>query len=233
MTHASGTDAACSHPLAREVGLSVATAQSTTGGTLILVGGGTSPDAYLEACLTTSRELADSGVLGPVPSAHDSEPHGMPAERDALRILGKALHAVIPRDHDRVIARISVVGGVTAGTIELHAANGSSTSLSSGRGVFRAARDLRRVMSKPEAGTWFTGVFTVTAGGKLSARYDYDHEPEPGSFAAEAYRADFDEFPRTPKNTPDWLAAILAGAPTRHDLVGRGGTHEPKGEPES
>jgi hypothetical protein len=157
----------------------------------------------------------------------------MPAERDALRILGKALHAVIPRDHDRVIARISVVGGVTAGTIELHAADGSSTSLSSGRGVFRAARDLRRVMSKPEAGTWFTGVFTVTAGGKLNARYDYDHEPELGSFAAEAYRADFDEFPRTPKNTPDWLAAILAGAPTRHDLVGRGGTHEPKGEPES
>lgn len=78
MTHASRTDAACSHPRAREVGLSVATEQSTTGGTLILVGGGTAPDAHLEACLTTSRELADSGVLGPVPSARDSEPHGMP-----------------------------------------------------------------------------------------------------------------------------------------------------------
>ncbi|WP_152970179.1 hypothetical protein [Frigoribacterium sp. RIT-PI-h] len=141
--------------------------------------------------------------------------------RDALRILGKALHAVIPRDHDRVVARISVVGGVTAGTIELHAADGSSTFLSSGRGVFRAARDLRRVMNEPEAGTWFTGVFTVTARGKLSARYDYDHEPELGSFAAEAYRADFDEFPRTPKNTPDWLAALLAGAPPRHDLARR------------
>ncbi|ROS49595.1 hypothetical protein EDF50_2514 [Frigoribacterium sp. PhB24] len=74
-------------------------------------------------------------------------------------------------------------------------------------------------MHRRDAGTWFTAVFTVTAVGKMSASYDYDydHEPELGHFSADAYRADLDRFPRTPENTPDWLAAILAGAPTRHD----------------
>jgi hypothetical protein len=152
-------------------------------------------------------------------SNHETTQAGIPAEKDALRILGQALYASIPRGHDRIVAEISVAGGVTAGTIQTQAADGDSMSLSTGRGIFQAARDLRRVMHKPGAGTWFTGVFTVTAEGKLTAQYDYDHEPELGSFAAEAYRADFDEFPRTPENTPDWLAAILAGAPTRHDLV--------------
>ncbi|MBD8139477.1 MULTISPECIES: hypothetical protein [Frigoribacterium] len=154
-------------------------------------------------------------------SGDDKVKSGLEAERDALRELGSQLLALIPSGSDRIRMQTSMARGVMAGETLLFAADGSQESAAPARRTFEAARRLRRLMYKPGAGTWFTAVFTVTAAGKLSAQYDYDNEPELGHFGAEEYRADFEDFPRTAENTPEWLAAILAGAPTRHDLVGR------------
>lgn len=148
-------------------------------------------------------------------------PPGLEQERSALREVGLALHGEIAPGFDRIEAEISIAGGVSSGKKRLYRPDGTYDSVMGKRDSNLRARELREAMYRPGAGTWFTAWFTVTAEGKLSTRFDYDNEPELGHFAAEAYRADFDEFPRTPENTPDWLAAILAGAPTRHDLVGR------------
>ena len=146
---------------------------------------------------------------------------GIEAERTILRDIGRQLYGLLPTGFDRIVMKTSIAGGVMAGETVLPRIDGSEDHALPDETTFRAARDLRKAMYRPGSGTWFTAVFTVTATGKMSASYDYDNEPELGHFAAEAYRADFDEFPRTPENTPAWLAAILAGAPTRHDLAGR------------
>ncbi|WP_396599625.1 hypothetical protein [Frigoribacterium sp. R86507] len=151
----------------------------------------------------------------------DGQPTGLEAERVQLRAIGRLLYPTLNSEHDRVEMQVSVAGGVLAGRTRVHRLDGSLESIIGPVDAFEAAEVLRDAMHRRDAGTWFTAVFTVTAAGKMSASYDYDHEPELGHFAAEAYRADFDEFPRTPENTPHWLAAILAGAPTGHDLVGR------------
>jgi hypothetical protein len=144
---------------------------------------------------------------------------GLEAERSALKNVGLALYKEIHDGFDRIEAEISIAGGVSSGKKRLYRPDGTYDSVMGKRDSNLRARELREAMYRPGAGTWFTAWFTVTAEGKLSTRFDYDNEPELGHFAAEAYRADLDEFPRTPQNTPDWLAAILAGAPTRHDLV--------------
>lgn len=154
-------------------------------------------------------------------SADDQLMTGVEAERAILQEIGGQLYGLLPSGLDRIVMTTSMVRGVMAGETLMSAADGTQESAAPSRRTFEAARRLRRLMYKPGAGTWFTAVFTVTAAGKLSARYDYDNEPELGHFGAEEHRADFEDFPRTAENTPGWLAAILAGAPTRHDRVGR------------
>ncbi|ROS49597.1 hypothetical protein [Frigoribacterium sp. PhB24] len=151
-------------------------------------------------------------------TGHENPPE-LEHERSALREVGLALHGEIAAGFDRIEAEISIVGGVSTGRKRLCRPDGTCDSVMGKRDSTLRARELREAMYRPGAGTWFTAWFAVTAEGNLRTRFDHDAEPELGQFGAEAYRADFDEFPRTPENTPDWLAAVLAGAPTRHDLV--------------
>ena len=156
--------------------------------------------------------MSDSGT-----PQNDGQPTGLEAERTQLRAIGRLLFPTLSSQHDRVEMQVSVAGGVLAGRTRIYRLDGSLESIIGPADAFEAAEVLRDAMHRRDAGTWFTAVFTVTSAGKMSASYDYDHEPELGHFSADAYRADFDRFPRTPENTPDWLAAILAGGPSRHD----------------
>jgi len=65
---------------------------------------------------------------------------------------------------------------------------------------------LRREMYRPGAGTWFTATITVRTDARLATDFDYDNEPEYG-FAPNSWVAESQKFPRTPQNTPAWLAA--------------------------
>jgi hypothetical protein len=149
--------------------------------------------------------------------SNDDVVPGIESERVLARQVGSQLLGLLPRSFDRIVMKTSMAGGVMAGETVMLRADGSEESALPAKKTFDAARSLRELMYEPDSGTWFTAVFTVTGAGKLSAEYDYDTEPEIGHFAAEAWRADFEEFPRTPENTPAWLEAILSGAPTRHD----------------
>jgi len=148
-------------------------------------------------------------------------PTGQEVQRALLREVGLALHASIASGYDRIEAEISIVKGTSSWQEGLYREDGTYLSLGTSSAFPRRAGELRRAMYREGSGTWFTAWFTVTAAGKVRTRYDYDTEPRLGHFGAPEYRADFEDFPRTPEHTPAWLAAILAGAPTRHDLVGR------------
>lgn len=67
--------------------------------------------------------------------------------------------------------------------------------------------DLRRLMFRAGAGTWFSARLTVAAQGDFRSDYDFDGEPHfdppapPGAFAE-----DLREFPRDPSRVPEWAA---------------------------
>lgn len=80
-----------------------------------------------------------------------------------------------------------------------------------GRYASRAAEfagrfaELRRLMYREHAGTWFSARLTVAAQGDYRSDYDYDHEPRfdppvPRSLFAE----DLAAFPRDPSRIPEW-----------------------------
>lgn len=66
--------------------------------------------------------------------------------------------------------------------------------------------ELRAAMYRPGAGTWFTAKITIFADGRITTDFDYDNEPA-YDFAPNSWAEDAEKFPRTPENTPAWLAA--------------------------
>lgn len=82
-----------------------------------------------------------------------------------------------------------------------------------------AIEELREVMYRPGAGTWFSSQWTVTnEGGQWSTdvEFNYNDEPEwsrpvdPG-----LYGLDLEDFPRRDDLVPGWLKAKLAEARAR------------------
>ena len=65
---------------------------------------------------------------------------------------------------------------------------------------------LRRQMYQPGKGAWLTAHVGVTADGRFTTDFDYDHEPA-WSLPVDAgiYAADLAEFPRDDQYIPDWL----------------------------
>lgn len=91
------------------------------------------------------------------------------------------------------------------------------------REFFMLMADLRSRMYQPGLGTWFTATFRITSDGRISADFDYDHEPA-YDFAEDSWAVDAEKFPRTPENTPAWLAqkvgqATWSGARWQIDLT--------------
>jgi hypothetical protein len=79
--------------------------------------------------------------------------------------------------------------------------------------VIDLTNELRAVMYRPGAGTWFSTTITVTRSGQLSADFNYDSEPEWGTEPVpEAYAQDIEKFPRDESAVPDWLQQRLAEA---------------------
>ncbi len=73
-----------------------------------------------------------------------------------------------------------------------------------------AFRDLRGAFARPDTGTWFTAVLTITPAGEMSFDFDYDTEPAwhaPKSVGH--YLEEWGQYPRSPEHTPAWLAERL------------------------
>jgi hypothetical protein len=90
-------------------------------------------------------------------------------------------------------------------------ASGGKDSAPVPRNVTTKAREIRKVMYKPGAGTWFTIRVTVTADGKVTSEFDYDHEPEfdtpisPSTYVTDQY-----VYPTDEDKQPEWLRRRLA-----------------------
>lgn len=73
--------------------------------------------------------------------------------------------------------------------------------------------DLRHVMYRPGAGTWFSATINIGESGRVSADFNYDDEPywETG-IAPVLYTQDLEKYPRDDAQVPDWLRQRLAEA---------------------
>ena len=66
--------------------------------------------------------------------------------------------------------------------------------------------ELRRLMYRPGAGTWFAARLTVSEQGDYRSDYDFDNEPRfDPPVAPEAYVKDLQAFPRDASRVPDWV----------------------------
>ena len=69
--------------------------------------------------------------------------------------------------------------------------------------------ELRRLMYRPDAGTWFSARLTVSDQGDYRSDYDFDNEPRfDPPVAPDLYLKDLQAFPRHPSRIPGWLDAL-------------------------
>ncbi|MCC2313279.1 hypothetical protein [Cellulomonas xiejunii] len=126
---------------------------------------------------------------------------------DELQVLGSALAAVAPAGWSRVSHVAQTVGPTTYSTTTAQTPSGEvELQQRISMDARRALTQLRKDMYRPGAGTWFTATITVYAEGRITTDFDYDNEPA-ADFAPLSWADDAQRFPRTPQNTPTWLAA--------------------------
>ncbi|MDR1449680.1 MAG: hypothetical protein LBI84_05695 [Propionibacteriaceae bacterium] len=143
---------------------------------------------------------------------------GLDAQQELGRRIGEQLLAALPptADEIRLIIR-AALSSWYQGTILLFKEGVEVDSLPDAGSAFDDAETLRDVMATENGGTWFSAVFTVFADGRMSASFNYDEEPQaltvddtPREIMPALYARDFDKYPRSPKNTPAWLAEKVA-----------------------
>ncbi|SDL09124.1 hypothetical protein SAMN05428985_109101 [Nocardioides sp. YR527] len=82
-----------------------------------------------------------------------------------------------------------------------------------------AIEELRDVMYRPGAGTWFSSRWTVTNNdGQWATEVEFNHDAEPEwsrPVDPGLYGLDLEEFPRRDDLIPDWLTAKLEEARAR------------------
>ena len=126
---------------------------------------------------------------------------------EELGILGSALAAVAPTGWSRVEHVVRTVGPATSTTTKAQTPAGEvEIDERIDRDARRLLTRLRTDMYRPGAGTWFTAKITIFADGRITTDFDYDNEPA-YDFAPNSWADDAEKFPRTPENTPAWLAA--------------------------
>lgn len=134
---------------------------------------------------------------------------GLLAEREALVEVARALWAQLPDDCDRI--RLEALSFADFSEHRKRAFNAEGERvIGASYPVVKALEKLRRVMYKPNTGTWFTATFDLVRPGKLETHFDYDNEPDWSVAPSDdTYRAEAEKFPRSPEHTPEWMRAKL------------------------
>ena len=105
------------------------------------------------------------------------------------------------------------VGKTAESQATAQAADGTPLDVHLGRPATRVLKELRAAMAEPGKGAWFTAVAQLTADGRMTWDFDYDHEPEWFTPASPLhYLQEQEEFPRDAEHTPDWMRERLAQA---------------------
>jgi hypothetical protein len=124
----------------------------------------------------------------------------------------RRLSNAVAREWDHAIYRIVRFGGQGTRRFEIFDDAGGSW-LGQDWDVIQLSGELRRVMSDPGKGAWFTMVLKLHRSGSATARFDYETKPDFGGemLAVSGYRTAVEqfEFPRDAAHRPQWYAVLL------------------------
>lgn len=103
--------------------------------------------------------------------------------------------------------------GIDSARLEVTDENGNEIKLAPPMAAMDPLGDLRSEMYEEGKGSWFTARIVIDPPGRYSIEYDYDGEPAfKPALQADVYALDFEHFPRSEENTPDWLREKLTEA---------------------
>lgn len=124
---------------------------------------------------------------------------------DQLKKIARGLFAAAPEGWARALVTVSAVASRTRVVPVFELNDGSvneSTRVDSD--TLLTFDDLRDLMYREGAGTWYNATFTLTADGQLETDFDYDNPPFDGDFEADLLEDDQDRYPRSQENLPSW-----------------------------
>ena len=132
--------------------------------------------------------------------------------------LVEEISALLPQRVDGVWSKLTysrrMLSMYSEGRIEVSLANGETGYALAPREATSLVRELRELMYRPGAGTWFSATWTLTkdASGQVSANvsFNYDEEPTWGDpIRPFNYALDLEDFPRDDEHIPGWLRERL------------------------
>jgi hypothetical protein len=142
----------------------------------------------------------------PVPLSPDEQ-------EEVIRSVGAILLGAAPEPWQELRVTFWITVGVESAEFKVVGSDGQSTTIQPPRSARRQMAELRSGMHREGKGSWFTATYVIKPPGRYSIDFDYDGQPDffP-PLNAGLYALDFDYFPRTPENTPDWLKQKLEEA---------------------
>jgi len=134
------------------------------------------------------------------------------AQSEILAEMARNMTNAITGDWNHATYHIVRLGGQGSGSFEI-VDNTETPRLGDDRESFRLSKSLRRVMSAPGKGAWFSMVLRVDKNGSADAEFDYDSMPQFSSkmMGVSGYRVAMEqhEFPRDAQHQPRWYADLL------------------------
>ena len=154
-------------------------------------------------------------------SAPDRSKPPVVRQGELIREIGSLLAGRLPGDWAEAVLEVKQAGSYGEHLCHLTGPDGQSWRESTPDGVYPLAQELRAVMYKSGAGTWYTMRYTVTrtpdgqAHGHTSFNYDdaphWDMTPVPYTFIE-----DLQTYPRDTPHIPDWLNQHIENARPDH-----------------
>lgn len=128
-------------------------------------------------------------------------------EMQALNRIGQILLEFAPEGWHRIECTVAFIGVPGELWEKAIMEDGTEQNFGTSIEIFMQFQSLRAIMYRPDKGTWFSASYQLTRPSSFAVSYNFDHEkkfgrPEPSVID---YFEDFEEFPRSPENTPAWL----------------------------
>lgn len=135
-------------------------------------------------------------------------------EHDVLmQRIGNLLLDVAPPGFRRLDLLVKMTVATQDAELTVYRQDGSTPEVLPPEGLNEAFADLRRLLYRPDRGTWFSARCVVNAPSRIDINYNLDHDPLffPPVPAADFAR-DLQAFPRRGAFVPHWLRRKLAEA---------------------
>ena len=124
---------------------------------------------------------------------HSEQVLRSPRERETVNGAVRALRMAAPHGWEWLEFEFRATVGIDSASLEVTDATGeTSPAMPPGQAIGKMDQ-LRRVMYRRDKGAWFTARLKVERGGRFSAEFDYDGEPEfTPPLTASAYALDLE-----------------------------------------